>query len=79
MPPTLAALGQVGERKRTPPAIVDPFPSEEAPTPVVRRPFGAGLSQTARTFRHYDALSDENKRLVDALVLALRATVDGGR
>jgi hypothetical protein len=64
----------------------DPFPATEAPTPIKRvGPFakvtftGQSASQTARTFRNYEALSEENKRLVDGLVLALRGTVDGGR
>ena len=62
--------------------VADPFPAEEAPTPAVKRPAAHGAQHASaciRMLRNYDALSDENKRLVEALCLALRGTVDGGR
>lgn len=88
---TLSGLGRLPAppplpRVDPPAPKSDPFPADESPTPIKRvGPFskvefrGPGASQTARTFRNYDALSEENKRLVDGLVLALRGTVDGGR
>ena len=72
VPSTLAALG----RRRTP--VSDPFPAEEAPTPL-RPKVAAKLHPAVRMLRNYDALSEENKRLVEQLCLALRTTQDGGR
>lgn len=37
------------------------------------------MHPAVRMLRNYDALSEANKRLVEALCLALRSVVDGGR